>query len=116
MTDRARLLTAKAVLARMTSEQVMDRDIANSREAALETNESEARIVEKLRAVRDKKKFVPPRNDMLADRDIFEELQWSLRNGFTLRLSARKPPLVRGIGDPFRTTQLKRLLDAERDR
>ncbi len=67
----------------------LDETLANERERALEVGQNSDRIVEKLKARSSGKVHVNPRADPLQDRDIFKEIQASLRAGASIALTAR---------------------------
>ena len=64
-------------------------EIANAKERALQVNENDARIKAKLAASVSGNVHAAPRRDALADRDIFQEIQGSLKAGATVRLTGR---------------------------
>lgn len=67
----------------------MDMDIAKERERALEVGQNARRTKEKLEAAASGKVHRESRNDALVDRDIFQEIRDSLREGASVRLTAR---------------------------
>lgn len=67
-----------------------DMALALDRERALEVAQNSARIDEKLKARSSGKVHVAPRADPLQDRDIFKEIQASLRAGASIALTGRR--------------------------
>ena len=67
----------------------LDEALAKERERALEVGQNSDRIVEKLKARSSGKVHVDPRADPLQDRDIFKEIQASLKAGAAIALTAR---------------------------
>jgi hypothetical protein len=80
----------------------LDQAVANDRELSAKVSENASRLRDKMAARAAKNAYEPPRNDPLADRDIFEEIQRSLRRGHVVRLTSRSPsPVISGI-DPLK--------------
>lgn len=64
-------------------------DIAKERERALEVSQNGDRIKRKLKARSSGKVHRDSRNDELRDRDLFQEIQDSLRLGMSIKLASR---------------------------
>jgi hypothetical protein len=94
--------------------RTLDREIGNERELSLRVRANSYRITERLKALRAKKTYQPPRRDDLADRDIFQEIQDSLQHGMTVRLSARSAPSVVRRTYPLHQTELNRIRSEDR--
>jgi hypothetical protein len=74
----------------------LDKARAAEREQGLEVGQNSDRIVAKLKARSSGKVHVSPRADPLQDRDIFKEIQASLRAGASVALAARsRGPVTR---------------------
>ena len=65
----------------------VDMELAKERERALEVDQNAARMKERLRAAASGKVHRAARNDELQDRDIFQEIQASLRAGASIRFT-----------------------------
>jgi hypothetical protein len=91
----------------------LDQELANDRELGAKVSENAARVKAKLGAFAAKKTYAEPRRDLLQDRDIFEEIQRSLRTGHKVRLTSRSPGPVIGGGKTFITTKTSHRLEKE---
>jgi hypothetical protein len=80
-----------------------DQAFANDREIQLRVRQNGERDRERIRAG---KTYVPPTADPLADRDIFLEIQESLRLKHVLSISGSRGPLVRHRTYPIHFPQL----------
>jgi hypothetical protein len=76
----------------------LDQSLANEREQSTKVMENAVRVQARLRAALAENAYAPPRRDDLADRDIFEEIQRSLRGGHQVRLTGKAPtPVNKGV-------------------
>lgn len=67
----------------------LDQEVANEREKDFRVRQDDARLKAKLRGNLSGKVSTDLRRDPIADRDIFEEIQYSLKVGASIRLVAR---------------------------
>lgn len=95
----------------------LDQAVANDRELSAQVAENADRVKAKLGALRAENAYADPRRDPLVDRDVFEEIQSSLRHGHHVRLTSRTPGAVIVGGDAFKTTKTSHWIEkAERAR
>lgn len=108
--DRIRLAARKR--------RELDRQLSNQREFGARLQENAAYVRARLRACWANNTYVAPRRNLIADRDIFEEIQRLLRCGDVVRLTKRTPAPVIGEKDRSKhhISYAKQLLANERRR
>lgn len=87
----------------------LDQAVANDREKDHRVRQNDARLKGKLRASASGKVPTDPRRDPLADRDIFQEIQYSIRAGASIRLCWRMGPGVIRREGPIHLKQFKKI-------
>ncbi|MDP1912110.1 hypothetical protein [Brevundimonas sp.] len=90
----------------------LDKIVANEKEFGLQVAANAARVNAKLQARSSGKMFQPPRRDPLADRNIVEHIQRSIKAGARVRFGSREGPLVRRLPTPMHEANWK-VLSAE---